>query len=86
MQMILDIESLIPAHHVARVIDEMIEAIPDEQLFAHYTGGGPQFLPSENDAKSDSLWLFSKGIFLPWHRNTLTRKSSSNVASCDATA
>ncbi|MFH5186318.1 IS1182 family transposase [Paenibacillus sp. TAB 01] len=39
-QMILDLELFIPAHHVARVIDEMIEAIPDEQLFAHYTGGG----------------------------------------------
>ncbi|WP_052648921.1 IS1182 family transposase, partial [Paenibacillus sp. E194] len=38
--MILDLEMYIPAHHVARVIDEMIEAIPDEQLFAHYTGGG----------------------------------------------
>lgn len=39
-QMILDLEIYIPAHHVARVIDEMIEAIPDEQLVAHYTGGG----------------------------------------------
>ncbi|MEK4358805.1 IS1182 family transposase [Paenibacillus sp. FSL M7-1455] len=39
-QMILDLEMRIPTHHVARVIDEMIEAIPDEQLFAHYTGGG----------------------------------------------
>lgn len=39
-QMILDLEMYIPTHHVARVIDEMIEAIPDEQLFAHYTGGG----------------------------------------------
>ncbi|MGG4147629.1 IS1182 family transposase, partial [Paenibacillus algorifonticola] len=39
-QMILDLEMYIPAHHVARVIDEMIEAIPDERLFAHYTGGG----------------------------------------------
>jgi len=39
-QMILDLEMYIPSHHVARVIDEMIEAIPDEQLFAHYTGGG----------------------------------------------
>ncbi|GAA0405185.1 IS1182 family transposase [Paenibacillus motobuensis] len=38
--MILDLEMHIPTHHVARVIDEMIEAIPDEQLFAHYTGGG----------------------------------------------
>jgi len=39
-QMILDLEMYIPTHHVARVIDEMIEVIPDEQLFAHYTGGG----------------------------------------------
>ncbi|MFH5186941.1 transposase [Paenibacillus sp. TAB 01] len=40
MNMILDVEALIPVHHVARVIDEMIEAVPDELLFAHYTGGG----------------------------------------------
>lgn len=40
IQMILDLELYIPPHHVARVIDEMIEAIPDKQLFAHYTGGG----------------------------------------------
>ncbi|MGO4544106.1 IS1182 family transposase [Paenibacillus sp. 2TAB23] len=40
VQMILDLEMYIPAHHVARVIDEMVEAIPDQQLFAHYTGGG----------------------------------------------
>ena len=40
MHMILDLETLIPVHHVARVIDEMIDSIPDPQLFAHYTGGG----------------------------------------------
>lgn len=40
VQMVLDLEMYIPSHHVARVIDEMIETIPDEQLFAHYTGGG----------------------------------------------
>lgn len=40
VQMILDLEMYIAAHHVARVIDEMVEAIPDQQLFAHYTGGG----------------------------------------------
>ncbi|MEK3732013.1 IS1182 family transposase [Paenibacillus sp. FSL M8-0334] len=40
MHMILDLESLIPSHHVARIIDEMIESIPDELLFAHYVGGG----------------------------------------------
>jgi transposase len=39
-QMILDVEMYIPNHHVARIIDEMIEAIPDQQLLAHYTGGG----------------------------------------------
>jgi transposase len=40
VQMILDLEMFIPSHHVARVIDDMVESIPDEQLFAHYTGGG----------------------------------------------
>ncbi|THE08299.1 hypothetical protein E1I69_24260, partial [Bacillus timonensis] len=30
VQMIYDIESLIPQHHEARVVDEMVEAIPDE--------------------------------------------------------
>ena len=33
-------QDLIPEHHVARVVDEMVEAIPDEQLFSYYKGGG----------------------------------------------
>lgn len=37
---IYDLQELIPEHHVARVVDEMVESIPDEQLFAHYSGGG----------------------------------------------
>ncbi|SEI75953.1 transposase, IS4 family [Bhargavaea ginsengi] len=37
---IFDVEAQIPEHHVARVIDEMIELLPDTQLFAHYPGGG----------------------------------------------
>ena len=37
---IFDIQGLIPKHHVARVVDQMVEAIPDQQLFAHYSGGG----------------------------------------------
>ena len=40
IQMIFDIEALIPENHVARVVDEMVEAVPDEQLFSHYKGGG----------------------------------------------
>jgi len=40
VQAIFDIEELIPEHHVARVVDEMVEAVPDEQLFSHYKGGG----------------------------------------------
>ncbi|WP_453996256.1 IS1182 family transposase [Bacillus nitroreducens] len=40
IQMIYDIESLIPQHHEARVVDEMVEAIPDENLFSYYVGGG----------------------------------------------
>jgi hypothetical protein len=34
IQMIFDIEALIPENHPARVVDEMVEAIPDEQLFS----------------------------------------------------
>jgi transposase len=40
VQAIFDIESHIPENHVARVVNEMVEAVPDKQLFAHYTGGG----------------------------------------------
>ncbi|MCP1190088.1 IS1182 family transposase [Priestia flexa] len=29
-----------PEHHVARVVDEMVEAVPDKTLFSHYKGGG----------------------------------------------
>nr|WP_236546414.1 IS1182 family transposase [Anoxybacillus sp. PDR2] len=39
-QVIFDIEALIPEHHVARVVDEMVESVPDELLFSHYKGGG----------------------------------------------
>jgi transposase len=49
-QMIDDLESLIPEHHEARVVDEMVEAIPDENLFSYYVGGGrssfhPKLMP-----------------------------------------
>ncbi|KEF38794.1 transposase, IS4 family [Schinkia azotoformans MEV2011] len=37
---IFDMEALLPEHHVARVVDEMVEAVPDEQLFSYYKGGG----------------------------------------------
>ena len=37
---IFDIEALLPEHHVARVVDEMVEAVPEEQLFSYYKGGG----------------------------------------------
>jgi transposase len=40
IQVIYDIEAHIPEDHVARVVDEMVEAVPDEQLFSHYKGGG----------------------------------------------
>lgn len=35
-----DLEALVPENHIARVVDEMIEAVPDEVLFAHYKGDG----------------------------------------------
>ncbi|MFC0610648.1 transposase [Scopulibacillus daqui] len=40
VQAIFDIEALIPEHHAAHVVDEMVEAVPDDQLFSHYKGGG----------------------------------------------
>jgi transposase len=40
VQVIFDVEALIPEHHVARVVDEMVEAVPDDVLFSHYKGGG----------------------------------------------
>ncbi|WP_062353753.1 IS1182 family transposase [Bacillus kwashiorkori] len=40
IQAIFDLEALIPIDHEARVVDEMVEAVPDEQLFSHYEGGG----------------------------------------------
>jgi transposase len=40
VQVIFDVEALIPEHHVARVVDEMLEAVPDDVLFSHYKGGG----------------------------------------------
>jgi transposase len=38
--MILDIQDFVPTHHVARVIDEFVESIPDDFLFEQYVGGG----------------------------------------------
>ena len=37
---IFDVQELIPENHVARVVDEMVEAIPDDRLFSYYVGGG----------------------------------------------
>ncbi|MFK4997653.1 hypothetical protein ACI2OX_09510 [Bacillus sp. N9] len=47
---IFDIEEHIPEHHVARVVDEMVESIPDEQLFAPLLRWRTQFFSPENDA------------------------------------
>lgn len=38
--MIPDSEAFIPENHVARLVDEMAESIPDNLLFSHYVGGG----------------------------------------------
>ncbi|WP_077214995.1 transposase [Bacillus dakarensis] len=40
IQSIFDIETLIQENHVARVVDEMVEAVPNDRLFSHYKGGG----------------------------------------------
>src|SRR5690606_14879794 len=38
--MILDIEMFVPENHIARLVDEMVESIPDEILYSYYVGGG----------------------------------------------
>ena len=38
--MILDLEMYIPENHIARLVDEMVESIPEELLVSQYTGGG----------------------------------------------
>ncbi len=43
--MILDLEIFFLDHHVARVINEMVESNPDQQLFAHYTRGRNSYAP-----------------------------------------
>ena len=40
IMMIPDLESVIPEHHIARIIDEFVESIPYEILIAHYDSGG----------------------------------------------
>ena len=40
IMMIPDLEAFIPEHHVARIIDEFVESIPNEILVAHYESGG----------------------------------------------
>ena len=40
MMMILDLEQFIPAHHIARAVDEMVESMPDDLLEKQYRGGG----------------------------------------------
>ncbi|ASV70223.1 hypothetical protein CKF48_23370 (plasmid) [Cytobacillus kochii] len=37
---IFDLQGLIPEHHVARVIDRMVESIEDNIFYQHYKGGG----------------------------------------------
>ncbi|MFD3447129.1 hypothetical protein ACFDTO_21260 [Microbacteriaceae bacterium 4G12] len=37
---LLDLQELIPANHVSRVVDEMMERIEDDLFFQHYKGGG----------------------------------------------
>lgn len=36
----MDVSTFIPENHIARVVHEMIEQIPDEHFLKHYSGGG----------------------------------------------
>nr|WP_240613544.1 hypothetical protein [Pueribacillus theae] len=64
---IYDLQELIPEHHVARVVDEMVEAIPDGQLFAHYSGGGRRPFHPKMMLKVILYAYSQKVYFLPWY-------------------
>lgn len=59
---IFDIQELVPANHVARVIDEMVETIDDELFFAHYKGGGRSSFHPKMMTKV-ILYAYSKKIY-----------------------
>ncbi|WP_249222080.1 IS1182 family transposase [Planococcus alpniumensis] len=59
---IFDIQDLVPANHVARVIDEMVELIDDELFFAHYKGGGRSSFHPKMMTKV-ILYAYSKKIY-----------------------
>src|SRR5690606_4687745 len=40
VQVIYDIEALIPENHPSRIVDEMVASVTDEQFFSYYRGGG----------------------------------------------
>ncbi|RFU66336.1 transposase [Peribacillus saganii] len=65
VQVIFEINELLPSHHAASLIDEMVESIPNEKLFSHYSGGGRTPFHPKNDAKGHPVWLFLKGLLLP---------------------
>ena len=63
---IYDLQELIPEHHVARVVDEMVEAIADDQLFAHYSGGGhTPVIFRRKPSKHKIRWKKPKNRFSP---------------------
>ena len=59
---IFDIQDLVPTHHVARVIDEMVEMIDDELFFTHYKGGGRSSFHPKMMTKV-ILFAYSKKIY-----------------------
>ena len=61
---IFDIQDLIPAYHVARVIDQVIESIEDNVFFEHYNGGGRSSYHPKIMTKSHFICIFSKILFV----------------------
>ena len=59
---IFDIQDLIPTHHVARVIDQMIESIEDRVFFEYYQGGGRSSYHPKMMAKV-ILYAYSQKVY-----------------------
>ena len=84
VQVIFDIEELIPENHEARVVDEMVETISDERLFSYYKGGGRAAFHPKMMLKI-ILYGYTQKVYSCRGIAKLT-KYPCDVAGCDATA
>lgn len=77
---------MIPENHEARVVDEFVEAVPDEMLFSHYKSGGRSSYHPKMMLKI-ILYAYTQKVYSCRGIEKIDkRKPSCHVVSSDATA